>query len=169
MVLGKSYFPFSSVFPLSVLPSPVPFFSTGGTLPGEPFPAPSLGTARLQAALRRAAAPDGGARELQRWRVGAAQEAAGELARVLAREPGSGRQRERAEAQRERAAGAGAGASGRRRGSARARRQAREQRRLGSSQACGSAGVRAARAGAGKRAREAWWRAGDRLAALGSA
>jgi hypothetical protein len=107
-------------FPLSVLPYPVPFFSTGGTLPGEPSPAPSLGTARLQAALRRAAAPGGGARELKRWRVGAAREAAGELARALAREPSSGRQRERAEAQRERAAVAGAGASGRRRGSARA-------------------------------------------------
>jgi hypothetical protein len=42
-------------------------------------------------------------------------------------------------------------------------------RRLGPTQARGSAGVRAARAGAGKRAREAWWRAGDRLVALGSA
>jgi hypothetical protein len=62
----------------------------GGTLPGEPSPAPSLGTARLQAALRRAVAPGGGARELQRWRVGAAREAAGELAR----EPGSGQARE---------------------------------------------------------------------------
>jgi hypothetical protein len=55
---------------------------------------------RLQAALRRTAAPGGGTRELKRWRVGAAREAAGELARALAREPGSGRQCERAEARR---------------------------------------------------------------------